>query len=104
MIHKVLRMVRAYHHVNQIELSKQTGVSKTVISDLETGKKQPTLKTLEKYAKYFKIPPSAFLLYSELLNKEHEASEEAATKLRKILNWIQECDEFEKANLTKETK
>ena len=104
MINKALRMVRAYHHINQVELSKRTGISKTVISDLEVGKKQPTLKTLEKYSKYFKIPPSAFLLYSELLNGEHKHSEESADKLLKILEWIRECDKFETDNLTKETK
>ncbi|MEY4765257.1 MAG: hypothetical protein RI907_1930, partial [Pseudomonadota bacterium] len=43
MLNEALRLVRAYHDMSQSELSVQLGISNSFLSEIESGKKQPTL-------------------------------------------------------------
>ena len=43
------------------ELAKQIGVSQTYISNLLTGVKKPSMKTIDKIAAYFAVTPSDLL-------------------------------------------
>lgn len=45
-----IREVRKQHKLSQMELAKKVNVSTPFISEIEKGKKQPSLKTLKKLA------------------------------------------------------
>ncbi len=45
-----MRIKRGY---TQMALAEALGISQSMISDLETGKVQPTIKTLRKYLDFF---------------------------------------------------
>jgi len=96
MQHEALRLVRVFHDLNQSELAQRLDISKSYLSELENGKKAPTLELLQRYADTFGMPLSSFLFFSE--NLEHPSRSERARaaiagKALKILQWIADKDE-----------
>jgi len=68
MLNKILRLIRIYHDLNQTELAERLGISKSHLSEIESGVKTPTLALLEKYSKTFKVPVSSILFFSEVVS------------------------------------
>lgn len=87
---EALRLLRSYHDVSQIQLSAELRISRSYLSEIESGKKQPSLDLLKAYAARFSVPLSAILLFSEaveagpIAERIRRASTSAALKL---LNW-----------------
>lgn len=91
MYNRALRLIRAFHHINQNDLAKKIGLSKSYISELETGNKTPSLEVLEKYAAYFKIPLSSLMMFAEKVEGGgfvEEGRVVVADKVLKMLDWI----------------
>lgn len=65
MIANALRLIRVFHDLKQIELADKMGVSKSYISEIEAGKKSPSIQLIEKYSEEFKIPVSSILFFAE---------------------------------------
>jgi transcriptional regulator with XRE-family HTH domain len=65
MLNESLRLIRVFHDMKLTDLSKDLGVSVSHLSEVEKGKKNPSLKLIEKYAKVFDIKPSAIMSFSE---------------------------------------
>lgn len=65
---EALRLIRVFHDLKQYELSDRLGVSNSYISEIETGRKEPSIGIISKYAEEFKIPLSSILFFSEQLN------------------------------------
>ncbi len=70
MIGKALRLLRVYHDLKLGELAKQIEISSGYLSEIENGKKKPSLELIEKYAVFFNLKPSAILFFSENLDNE----------------------------------
>jgi transcriptional regulator with XRE-family HTH domain len=96
MLNKALRLVRVYHNLTQTEAARRIGLSKSYISELETGNKRVTLEVLEKYASAFKIPISSLMLFAEH-SQDQKFSEDirvhVADKVIKMLDWISTISE-----------
>lgn len=60
MVSKVLRHLRNSRKVSQQDISLTTGIDRAFISEIENGKKIPSLETLIKITEYFKISLSDF--------------------------------------------
>lgn len=82
MLGESLRLIRVFHDVQQNELADQLGVAQSYISEIESGKKQPTIPILEKYADFFGIPVSSILFFSETM-EEGKLSERARVSISK---------------------
>ena len=50
-----LKQLRADQGMTQETLAKKAGISRVYVARLETGKQDPTLTTLKKLAKAFKV-------------------------------------------------
>jgi transcriptional regulator with XRE-family HTH domain len=85
MLNKVLKLVRQYHRLDQKTAAKKLGISKSYLSEIETGKKEPTLRIIDLYTVAFDLPSSSLLLISESLKdgKKKRISEKAI----QILDW-----------------
>ena len=85
--------MRVFHDLSQKELAEKLGISKSHLSEIEAGKKTPTLELLNRYSKIFDIPVSSILFFSENLNN-HTRAEKLKTfvssKVLAILNFIDE--------------
>jgi HTH-type transcriptional regulator, competence development regulator len=53
-----LRDVRKKHNLSQLKISSRSGVDRTYMSDLEQGKKGPSLETVIRLAKAIGISPA----------------------------------------------
>jgi len=93
MISRALRLIRVFHDMNQTELAKQLGISKSYLSEIESGEKYPTLSLIEKYSKTFDIPPSAILFFAENLGDPSVRSQARRFVAKKVLTLLQFIEE-----------
>ncbi len=100
MLQRALKMLRAYHHISQKDLAQKLDISNSHLSEIESGKKSPSIELLSKYSDFFKIPTSSILLFSEHINTDQNKVDKirqvVANKILRILEWMSECDEFGK--------
>ncbi len=92
MLNEALRLIRVYHDLTQTQLSYELGVSNSFISEIESGRKQPTLELLSKYSRKFDIPVSSLLFFSEQLDSRKPADKIRVTLAKKIvalLGWVE---------------
>lgn len=97
MQHEVLRLVRVFHDMNQTTLAERLCISKSYLSELESGKKSPTLELLQKYADTFNMPLSSLLFFAENVynpSRSDKARAAIAGKALKMLQWIAAKDEI----------
>ena len=64
-IQEALRLLRIFHDFQQKELAALLGISKSYISELESAKRTPTIKLLERYAKVLDVPVSSIVFLAE---------------------------------------
>lgn len=92
MINQALRLIRTFYDVPQSELSARFCISKSYLSEIESGKKQPTMDILNKYSEEFDIPLSSILFFSENLDSNKMGDKfrlGIAKKVVSILEWNQ---------------
>jgi DNA-binding XRE family transcriptional regulator len=53
---RIIKLMRVNSNLNQGELAEILGVTKTYISLLENGRKEPSLSLVKCFSKHFKIP------------------------------------------------
>ena len=68
MINEALRLLRVFNDIKASELAKQLDISPNYLSEIEKGKKTPSLTVINKYGEIFDIKPSSILFFSEELN------------------------------------
>ena len=67
MINEALRLIRVFHDLKQFELAERLKVSKSHVSEIESGTKTPSLELIERYSAEFQIPVSAIMFFAEEL-------------------------------------
>lgn len=83
MIGKALKIIRETQGISLSKAAAEIGCSKSFLSELESEKKAPSLKTIELFSEKFGIPASSILFFSEQL-KEGEG--ELSFKARQFLS------------------
>lgn len=108
MINRALKAIRLYHNVKQSELADSLLISKSYLSEIESGKKSVSFDMLERYSKEFDIPVSAMVFFSEELDNPN-ASKLAekfrlgcADRILKVLEWSVDRNERKKAKAPEE--
>lgn len=66
---KALKLLRELHSINQVSLGDTLDLSPSYISDLEAGKRTPSLEVLESYSDFFMVPLSSIFALAEVINK-----------------------------------
>lgn len=93
MLNEALRLIRAYHDISQTQLCSELCVSNSYLSEIESGKKSPSLELLKKYSERFDIPVSSLLFFSENLDNKKITDKlrvGAARKVVSILQWVEQ--------------
>ncbi len=92
MLSEALRLIRVFHDLRQNELADRLEVSKSYLSEIENGKKEPTIRLVERYSSEFGIPKSSILFFSENLEQPQSTSTAYRYKgviARKVINYLQ---------------
>ncbi|PNK60164.1 helix-turn-helix domain-containing protein [Psychrobacter sp. FDAARGOS_221] len=91
MLNDALKKIRLFHNMKQNELSQQLNISNSYLSEIESGKKPPSIELLQSYATVFDIPVSSLLYFSEQLENEGKISKSFRIKsagfVLKLLDW-----------------
>lgn len=89
MIAEALRLIRVFHDMRQQDLADRLGLSKSYVSELENGKKVPSMEVIQKYSDAFGIPPSSILFFSENLQDPSKARRMKSAVAGKVLQFLQ---------------
>ncbi len=97
MIGKALRLIRVFHNIKAYDLAGNLEISASYLSEIETGKKQPSLELIHKYSSYFQLKPSAILFFSEELDSKGMIKMLNDSKLKnyirtQLLNFLQSIE------------
>jgi transcriptional regulator with XRE-family HTH domain len=87
---EALRLLRVFHDISQTELADRLQISKSFLSEIESGKKEPTLQLLSRYATEFEISISSLLFFAEGVagTASRDTGRRFAPKILKLLDWI----------------
>lgn len=88
MLSEALRLIRVFHDCKTNELASNIGLSASYISEIEKGKKTPSIETLQKYADYFNTDVSAIMFFSEDIQREQESPLRTISR-RKLIRFLQ---------------
>lgn len=97
MIGEALRLLRIFNGYKSVEVAQKIGTSQGYISEIENGRKQPSLEVLEKYAQMFEMKLSTLILFAETIEDDEKDKEgvgakqyvaRAGMKLLKILDRV----------------
>jgi transcriptional regulator with XRE-family HTH domain len=96
---EALRLLRVFHDVSQTGLADRLGISKSFLSEIESGKKEPTLNLLSRYAAEFDVPLSSLLFFAESVSAKGASgpTDKVAPKVLKLLSWISATRQSEQA-------
>ena len=100
MIHEALRLIRVFHDLKQVELAERLGVSKSHISEIESGNKTPSLDLIQRYATEFKLPASSIMFFAEELphaKSGDKVRSKIAGKVIDILRFVERKSDVEDA-------
>jgi len=91
MISSALRLVRVYHDMTPAETATKLGISRSYLSELESGSKTASIDVLSKYAAVFDMPVSSLMLFVENADagpNTKRAQNFVAAKAIKMLDWV----------------
>jgi len=94
---EALRLFRVFHDLSQTDLAERLKISKSFLSEIESGKKDPTLNLLSRYAEEFGVSLSSLLFFAETITSAdgETVSSRIAPKVLKLLNWVSAAKDSE---------
>jgi transcriptional regulator with XRE-family HTH domain len=81
MLNQALKLIRIFHDLTQKELAERLEISKSYLSEIESGKKTPSLEIISGYSEQFNIPMSSILFFSESIDDTSRTEQ-----LRKVVS------------------
>lgn len=96
MIGEVLARMRKIYGYKATEMSAEVGISPSYLSEIENGKKQPSLELLKKYSEVFGIKLSSLILLSESYEEAEKKGKGTAmirTMMMKLINGMSHIEE-----------
>jgi len=90
---RALKLIREYHRRSQLDVAQSLGISRSYLSEIESGLKNPSIEILERYSEVFNMPISSLMLFSEAAGQPNTADrvrQFAADKALKILEWLED--------------
>jgi len=78
---QALRLLRIYSDISQGEMAMSLKFKNNVLSELENGRREVTLKTLEKYADVFKIEVKDITFFAQQIEENGNIKKEIFDKI-----------------------
>lgn len=94
MIGEALRLIRVYHDTKLVELASEFDISVSFLSEVEKDRKKPSIELIDKYAKYFKLRPSAIMFFAEELNEKSLKGKAQNAIRKKMISFMQLIEKY----------
>lgn len=106
MIHTALRLTRQFYRMKQVDLANKLKVSRSYLSEIESGSKTISVALLDKYSQVFNVPASTFLLFKDTVVEPMDKGQAVrAERLLKFFEWVaHEDDDEHRERKTRKTK
>jgi len=78
MMGETLKKIRGIHGLKAREVSQKLGISASYLSEIENGKRQPSLDMLKRYADIFDMKLSSLILLAENLDEAKKRKDGSA--------------------------
>lgn len=88
MLSEALRLIRVFHDLKQVEAAEKLGISRSHLSEIESGTKTPSLEIIERYSNAFGIPMSSIMFFSENIEKAGKGEKAKAFIASKVINFL----------------
>ncbi len=91
MLNDALKQIRMFHEMKQVELAQKLDISKSYLSEIESGRKSVTMDLLQKYGEVFSVPASSLLVFSENIDAAKASDKlrlKCANKIIKVMEWV----------------
>ena len=99
MLNRALKLIRVFHQYKQKDLADKLGISRSHLSEIESGKKNPSHEVIEKYSEIFDVPPSNFYLFSEYIQGKNRLENIRYAVASKMLSIMEVFAQTSGANL-----
>lgn len=70
MIGKRIADIRKQKHLSQTIIAKKANIANSTLCDIEKGRINPSIKTLEKIAEALEVPVGKFFLHTDSVDNE----------------------------------
>lgn len=87
-----LRLIRRLYGVTAKELAAQLSISATYLSEIENGKKKPSLELIRKYADFFHIKCSTILFFDESESESSNAANDLRNAFYRLGVALERCE------------
>lgn len=101
MLNEALKQIRVFHQLKQVDLAQELGISKSHLSEIESGKKAVSMDLLHKYSNYFSVPASSLMLFSENMEAAKKSDKlrlKCAKKIVSLMEWVSASNAGKKEN------
>ena len=101
MLNEALRLIRVYHDLKQKDAAKRLEISNSYLSEIEKGRKTPTLELVNRYSETFNIPVSAIMFFADHVEGEgapDRARQFVAGKMVGLLQFLEARSSNESAS------
>lgn len=91
MLNEALKQIRLFHQLKQTELAEELKISKSHLSEIESGKKAVSMELLNKYSDRFSVPASSLMIFSENMEAAKKSDKirlKCAKKIVKLMEWV----------------
>ena len=89
---RILKHIRKFNHLTQKELGWKLKISRSYVSEMESGNKIPSLEILNKYSETFDLPLYGILLFADNWEERKSLLGKLSRHLTKsalsFLDWI----------------
>ena len=96
MINEALRILRVFNDIKSKDMAKRLGISPSYLSEIENGKKGPTLSLIQRYATILNTSPSSILFFSEGIESEKGSNNFRKKLINKTINFLQDIESEKK--------
>ena len=100
MIHEALRLLRIFNDIKSKEMAKQLEISPSYLSEIENGKKEPSLVLIKKYAVIFNTNTSSILFFSEKIEKEEKSNNIKKFIAKKTIDFLTSLEDENKQEIS----
>lgn len=96
-LNKALRLLRVFNDIKLSELAQKLNLSAGYLSEIESGKKDPTISVIRKYAELFNTKESAIMFFAENIEDDSKAK---ATIRKNIIKFLETIENMKIENVS----